>query len=211
MQWLSCSSAGWDYGGLGEGDWYRLGHGWEGLWCCLDLFLPLEGEHHFLKANHLADVSFISHLANSAPWGLAEGDWVHEVEWPWEHIPLLKEGLADLFSLCRPDLAMHLVSYWCSSFRHSSCCLWGSMLGATPCSPCRLVLQPSGSLKQGALTGPAWRGVQGPTQLSFNCDPWEYLQCSFSPHGSHIVEHVLQKEHAPFVFLSGTPAQIFAS
>ena len=36
---------------------------------------------------------------------------------------------------------------------HLSCCLWGSTLGATTCTPCRLVLPPSGSLHQGTLKG----------------------------------------------------------
>ena len=33
----------------------------------------------------------------------------------------------------------------------------------------------------------------------------------FSPYGGHILEHVLQQEQAPFLFLGGTPAQMFFS
>ena len=33
----------------------------------------------------------------------------------------------------------------------------------------------------------------------------------FSLHGGHIVKHVLQQEWAPFLFLGGTPAQMFSS
>ena len=32
----------------------------------------------------------------------------------------------------------------------------------------------------------------------------------FFPHGSHIMEHVLQQEHAPFLFLGTDPAMILS-
>ena len=134
MEQLSCSLAGWDCGGLGDDNLNWLGCEWEGLWCFLDLFLPWE---HFLNPDHAAGASSFSQLADFSPQGLAEGDWVYEVEWPWECFQPLKEYLV---SLCRLALAMHLTSSWCRSLMHSSCWWWGSILGATVHSPSKLVL-----------------------------------------------------------------------
>ena len=130
----SLSSVGWDHGGLREGDWHRLQHWGEGLWHHTDLSLPLEWEHHLLKLNHPVEVSSLSCLADSIPWDLAEGVGAHEMEWPWEHLLPLKEGLAVPVLLCSPALVIHLVNSWHSSLIDSFCCLWGSTLGATLCS-----------------------------------------------------------------------------
>ena len=67
MEQLSCSSAGQDYWGLGEGDWCWLWHWGEELWCHFDLSLPLEWKHHFLDPDHPARVSSLGHLADSTP------------------------------------------------------------------------------------------------------------------------------------------------
>ena len=42
MEQLSHLLAGWDCGGLGEGDWHWLGHWGEVFWHQLDLSLSLE-------------------------------------------------------------------------------------------------------------------------------------------------------------------------
>ena len=154
MEWQSHSSVGQDCGGLGEGDRCWLGYWGEGLWHCLDLCLPLKSEHHPLKLDCPAEVSSLSCLADSAPPRPTWGDWVCKAEWPWEHLWLLKEGLAGPVLLHRPALVMCLMSSWCSSLMHSSCCLWGCMLGTTLCSSCRLVLQLLGFLNQGP-----WKGL----------------------------------------------------
>ena len=88
------------------------------------------------------------------------------MEWLWEHLWPLKEGLVTLVSLSRLALAMHLARSWHSSLMHSACCLQGSILGATACSPCRPLLPPLGSLHQGTLKWSTWRGIKVPTQLS---------------------------------------------
>ena len=185
MEQLNHLSAGWDCGGLEEGDWHQHRHGGEGFWCCLDLFPPLEWVHLLLNQDHPIKVSYLSHLVNSFPWGLAEGDWVHEVEWPWEFLQLLVEALAGPVSLCRPALVMHLLSSWCSSLMHSSCCLQGSILGATTYSPSRLVLPPLGSLNQGTPKGSTQRGFQGPIQQTLIAvlgSPFSALFFTWQPH-----------------------------
>ena len=110
-------------------------------------------------------VSF-SHLATSVPWGPAEGEQAYEMEWLWEHLQPLEEGLADPTSLCRLALAICLASSWYSSLTHPSCCLWGSTLGTMTQSPCKLVLPPSGCLHQRTRKGSTWWDVQGPNQPS---------------------------------------------
>ena len=149
-------------GGLGKGDWHLLGCWVEGLWHCVDLSLPIEWECHLLDPNHPVKGSSIGCLANSIPWGPAKGEWAHEVEQLWEHLLLLKVGLASPGLLCRPALAIHLASSWCSSWIHSSCHQWRSTLGATMHSPRRLAWLSLLSLCLWTLKGPKWRGVQGP-------------------------------------------------
>ena len=73
------------------------------------------------------------------------------------------------------SLAMQLVSSWHSSLMHSSCCLWGSMLGTTTHFPCRPVLQPSGSLNPKRV---CTEGCSGANSAISKCNPWEHLQCS---------------------------------
>ena len=67
MEQLSCSLAGWDCGGLGKGDWHRLGCSGEGLWHHLNLSLALGREHCHLDPDLPTEVSSLSHLANSTP------------------------------------------------------------------------------------------------------------------------------------------------
>ena len=155
--WATC----WHFGivgGLGDSGWDQLGYWGEGLQCHLNLSLPLEWEC-LLNPDDPAGVSSFSYLATSIPQGPAEGKQAHEMEWLQECPQPLKEGLADLVLLCRPALAMHLASSWHSFLMHLSCFLQGSILGPTACSPCKLVLPPSGSLHQGTLKGSSRRSV----------------------------------------------------
>ena len=39
-EWMSCSSAEWDCGGLEEGDWHQLGHQGEGFGATLTYPFP---------------------------------------------------------------------------------------------------------------------------------------------------------------------------
>ena len=133
IEYLSHSLAGWDFGGLGEGDWHLLGHWGKGVWCHLDLSLPLEWEC-LLDSYCPTGVSSFSCLATSIPWGPAEGEQacereqLRECHWPIEW------GLADPTLLCRPALAcsQHI------SPMHWSCCLWGSTLGVIAHPPVNL-------------------------------------------------------------------------
>ena len=194
--------------GLWEGDWHQLWHWAEGLWCHLDLFLPLEQEC-LLHANYPAWVSCFSHLAIPIPRGPAEGEQACEMEWMWESLWPLKEGLANLVSLCRPALALCLASSWCSSLMHLSCCLWGNTLGPIACSPCRLVLSPSGSLHRGDPKRVCMVGCSGTDSA---CDFRLWFSgvplILFSLHGGHIAEHALQQEQAPFLFVVSALAQM---
>ena len=122
------------WGGLGKGYWCQLGHWGEGLSCHLDLSLPLEWEC-LLNPDHPAGVSSFSHLAESIPQGQAEGEQTCEAEQLWEHLLPLAVHLASLDLPSRPALAMHLATSLCIPLMHSSCCLWGSMLGTTAYSP----------------------------------------------------------------------------
>ena len=69
---LNQSLAGWDCGGLGEGDWCLLGHWGEGLWQCLDLSLLWEG--HLLDPTGPVEWSSLSHLTDSAPKAQLRGN-----------------------------------------------------------------------------------------------------------------------------------------
>ena len=74
MEQLSCLSAGWDHGGLGEGNWHWLGHGGEGIWYHLKLFLPLEWVCLLLDLDHPTEIPSLSHLVDSAP-----KDWLRGI------------------------------------------------------------------------------------------------------------------------------------
>ena len=129
---LSLSSVGWDCGRLGEGEeclpgWWGKGQcKGEGLWHHCGSFLCLEWEHHLLNPNCLVRGSSLGCLPASFSQCLAEGDWVHQKEQPWECILLHEVGLAGPGSLWRPVQAMCLASSMGNSARHSSCHQWGS-------------------------------------------------------------------------------------
>ena len=72
----SHSPVGLDLGGLGEGNCNCLQHSSEGLWCCLDLLLPLNWECHFHDLDCPVGESSLGHLAASLHHGYAEGSWV---------------------------------------------------------------------------------------------------------------------------------------
>ena len=151
IEWLSCLSGGQDHRGLGEGNWHLLGHWGEGLQCHLNLSLSLEWEG-LLNSDCPTGVPSFSHLATSIPWGPAEGEQACGMEWLEECLWPLKAGLADLVSLCRPALAMHYKSSWCSFLMHLSLCLWGEHWVQSHAPHCRDVLHSQELLHQGNLT-----------------------------------------------------------
>ena len=107
------------------------------------------------------------------------GEPAHEMDWLWECLQPLEEGIANPTSLCRPALAMCLASSQCSSLMHPSSCLWGSTLGATASSPletCSTTFRISAS---GDLKRVHTEGCLGADLAISNSDPQEWLWCSF--------------------------------
>ena len=120
--------------GLGDDDEDCLQHSGKGLWCHLDLLLPLDWECHFCDSDHPLRESSLGHLVASLVHGSAGGEWVLEAEQPQEHL-LLLEGLIELGAPFRPALAMHLLNSCCYSLMQPSCWWWESILGAKVHSP----------------------------------------------------------------------------
>ena len=120
--------------------------------------LPLELEHCFPEPDCPVEGFSLGHLAGSAPEAQLRRNKPVRQNSCGNSSCLTSPG-----SLCRPALIIHLASSWYSSWIHSSCHQWGSMLCATTHSPSRLSRQ---SLVSPHLWTQKWSeqwGVQGPS------------------------------------------------
>ena len=176
---------GLDLGGLGKGDEDCLWHSCEGLWCCLNLLLPLDQEHHFHDPDSPISESSLGHLVASLACGSAEGDQINKAEWPQECL-LLLEGPVKPGAPCRPPLALicliHVVATSCSCLAVDGKTCWEP----TP-TPLNKLVQPLGKWHhQWHLWGSSWKGAQGlPLQLPLSVifgSVFDTLSSSWKPY-----------------------------
>ena len=108
MEWWSHLSAGWDHGGLREGDWCWLGCVGEGLWHGLDPLLPLDWVC-FFKLDHLLCHSLSQACCPSTG--------------PWECLLIQEGNSAGPLFLCRPASG-HPSREFSSQLPHKIFLLW---------------------------------------------------------------------------------------